>query len=153
MLVLAGAAPSLATARGNLEAALRSGAGLEKFKEMVELQGGDPRIIADPRRFKPARERRIIKAPRTGYVVRADADCIGRAVLLLGGGRTQVTDRIDPAAGISELVKTGEPVSRNQTVACLHAASIARLDAAEKLVRASIEIGKKPVVTPPLYAG
>jgi len=63
-----------------------------------------------------------------------DAETIGRASLLLGAGRTKTTDVIDPAAGISGLVKIGEHVEAGQPLATLHAATQARIEEARQLM-------------------
>jgi thymidine phosphorylase len=69
-----------------IEAAIASGAGLERFRLGVQLQGGDPRAIDDPRRLPRARHRRVLRAARGGVVTRVDAGLLGRAATLLGAG-------------------------------------------------------------------
>ena len=80
----------------------------------------------------------------------ADADKIGRASLVLGAGRTKTTDVIDPAAGLSKLVKIGERVEAGQPLATLHAATRERIDAALPWVRQAFVIGGEPVMVSPL---
>ena len=46
--------------------ALTSGAGLRKFQEVIELQGGDPRVCDDPGRLPRARETVEVSAERDG---------------------------------------------------------------------------------------
>lgn len=150
MLIMAGRARADAAARSALIKALDSGAALEKFRTMVALHGGDPRIVDDPRRFVPARRRLTVKAQRSGYVAQVDAELIGRAVILLGGGRTQTTDEIDHAAGISNIVKVGDPVNRGQPLAVLHAATNSRLEEAGRIFARAITIAKAFVRTQPL---
>src|SRR4029078_8437780 len=48
MLSLAGGAPSLEGARLKAREALGAGAGLDKFQEVIGLQGGGPRVCDDP---------------------------------------------------------------------------------------------------------
>ncbi|MDR7458980.1 MAG: thymidine phosphorylase, partial [Armatimonadota bacterium] len=54
MLVLGGAAPDRQAARARLEARLRDGSALDRFRRMVEAQGGDPRVVDDPTRLPQA---------------------------------------------------------------------------------------------------
>src|SRR5438132_110284 len=47
MLLLAGAAAELPQAEAKVREALASGRGLEKFREVIARQGGDPRVVDD----------------------------------------------------------------------------------------------------------
>ena len=59
MLVLGGVARDRRDGARRIEAAIASGAGLERFRLGVRLQGGDPRAIDDPRRLPRARHTRV----------------------------------------------------------------------------------------------
>jgi thymidine phosphorylase len=54
MLVLAGLAPDAANGRTRAEAALASGAALEKFRAIVAAQGGEASVVDDPARLPAA---------------------------------------------------------------------------------------------------
>src|SRR5262249_15283070 len=56
MLHLGGMTATLDAARARVRDALDSGKGLRKFREIVELQGGDPRVCDDPQLLPRARE-------------------------------------------------------------------------------------------------
>ena len=130
MLVLGGAAPDAASARAAMEEKLASGAALETFARMVEAQGGDPRVADAPEKVLPQAPAVLdVPAPRDGTVARADADGIGRVVLLLGGGRRAVTDAIDFSVGVSGLRKVGETVAAGEPLVRLHARSRAEAEA------------------------
>ena len=130
MLVLGGAAPDAASARAAMEEKLASGAALETFARMVEAQGGDPRVADAPEKVLPQAPAVLdVPAPRAGTVARADADGIGRVVLLLGGGRRAVTDTIDFSVGVSGLRKVGETVAAGEPLVRLHARSRAEAEA------------------------
>lgn len=150
MLVLAGVAPTVEAAVAVLRSKLDSGEALERFKKMVRCHGGNTEMIDDPGRFPGAAVRMDLCAPSAGVVQEADADKIGRASLVLGAGRTKTTDVIDPAAGLSELVKIGERVEAGQPLATLHAATRERIDAALPWVRQAFVVGGDPVSIPPL---
>src|SRR5690606_30476004 len=68
MLVLARIAPDEASARSQVEDALRSGAGLEKLREIVAHQGGDPRVLDDYSLLPSAPDRHDLPAPVRGFV-------------------------------------------------------------------------------------
>ncbi len=150
MLVLAGVAQTVEAAVPVLRAKLESGEALERFKKMVHCHGGNTEMIDDPGRFPGAAVRMDLCATDAGVVQEADADKIGRASLVLGAGRTKTTDVIDPAAGLSKLVKIGERVEAGQPLATLHAATRERIEAALPWVRQAFVIGEQLVTSPAL---
>ena len=150
MLRLAGLATNERDALPVLLDKLASGAALNTFRTMVSLHGGDPRVIDDPKRFPTAPRQTPIIAAHGGFVSEVDAGKIGRACLLLGAGRTKTTDAIDHAAGISDLVKIGEKVSKGQTLAVFHAATETGLAAATEAAAGAFVILPDPVTAPPL---
>ncbi|MCX6998386.1 MAG: pyrimidine-nucleoside phosphorylase, partial [Kiritimatiellaeota bacterium] len=88
--------------------------------------------------------------PASGFVAAADAEYIGRACLLLGAGRAQITDTVDPAVGVADLVKIGEPVEQGQPLAVLHANDERKLAAARTLLESAFRITPAPAPVPPL---
>ena len=88
------------TRQRQAEAAVRSGAALERFRLMVERQGGDSSVADDPGRLPVAEGREIVRAARAGYVTGLDALLVGRACAALGGGRETAEDRRDLARGL-----------------------------------------------------
>ncbi|MDD3179832.1 MAG: thymidine phosphorylase [Opitutaceae bacterium] len=148
MLILGGTARHEAEAREKMSAALSSGAALAKFRAMCAAQGGDPRVADDYALLPTARQRIEVRAPASarGHVAGVDALKIGHAVMALGGGRAAVTDRIDHAAGVSDLLKIGEPVTACTRLCTLHANDPARLARARELVEAAITFA--PVAPP-----
>ena len=123
MVLLAKLAETPEEAKAKLEAALESGAALQKFRDMVIAQGGDARIIDDYSLMPQAPVKLDVCADASGYVETIDADAIGRMVLLLGGGRRQVTDSINYGVGISNLIKLGTEVKPGDRLMTIHAAS------------------------------
>ncbi len=98
MLVLSRVDESLDAARARLQRALDSGAALERFRQNVEAQGGEPRVCDDPDRFLPlARESVKVESPRSGFVRSVNTTEVGHAIAAIGGGRIRVEDSIDPS--------------------------------------------------------
>jgi len=135
MLVLARKARSRPEAERNLRGLLASGKAFAKFREMVRLQGGDVTSIDNPHRLPTARIINPFPAPRAGYVAGVDADAVGRAVLVLGAGRSKTDDVIDHAVGITGLAKIGERVAKGAPLVVVHANDKARLAEANKLLQ------------------
>ena len=71
MLMAAGVAGEEADAEARVRAAIRSGAGVEKFRQIIEHQGGDPRVVDDYSRLPSAPDREIVAAPRERFRERA----------------------------------------------------------------------------------
>lgn len=131
------------------EEVIASGRGLEKFREMVGLQGGDVRVVEDPGRLPRARHQANVLSPRDGYVAAIQCEQIGTASMLLGGGREKKEDSIDPAAGLVLHKKVGERVVRGEPLCTLHYNSETRVGAARQLVEASYRIADQPPASLP----
>jgi pyrimidine-nucleoside phosphorylase len=150
MLTLCGVAPTPAAAREQLEAGLRSGAALAKFREIVVAQGGDARMVDDPSRLPAARLQEPLTSRAGGFVRDVDARAIALASLRLGAGRMRAEDPVDPAVGIARLVKIGEPVAPGGVLAMIHANDAAALAAARAMVERAIVVGAAAGTAPPL---
>ncbi len=152
MLVMGKAASDHAQAMQRARDALMSGAALDRLMLMVRLQGGDARVLEQPKLLPAARICRSLPAKRGGFVVAVDARAVGRAALLLGAGRSRVTDVVDYAAGIAELKQAGEPVAAGEALCVLHAADESRIDAARVQLEDAFEIADQPQQPQPLIA-
>lgn len=134
-----------------LEAALSSGAAMTCFAAMIAALGGPPDMAEDWRTHLPAAP--IIGdvlARQSGYVTAIDGEALGLAVVALGGGRQVESDVIDPAVGLSEILRLGDRVSRGTPLCVVHARTEDDAEAAAHAVLAAITIGPDPVPVPPL---
>lgn len=152
MLILGGVASDMASARQKLQESIFSGAAWRKFREIVVAQGGDGRVIDQPARLPHARLQVALPAPRAGFVTDVDAMGVALAALRLGAGRAKAEDRIDPAVGVSALVKIGEPVSAGAPLAVIHANDEAALAEARAMLGNAIQVGDQPGTVPALIA-
>jgi thymidine phosphorylase len=107
-------------AEAKVREALSSGAALDKFRRMVEQQGGDPRVADDPTRLPLAPHVTPVPATAGGYIADLDALGVGVATARLGGGRERADDRIDLAVGVVVCKKPGELVKAGETVFEVH---------------------------------
>jgi pyrimidine-nucleoside phosphorylase len=153
MLVLGKVAPDLAAATQQVQRAIASGAGLERFRRIVENQGGDPKVVDDYQRMPHVADRHIVAAPRAGFVTGLNAELVGRASVALGAGRDRVEDPVDPAVGIMVTAKPGDAVRAGAPVLELHYRDGARLDAAVRLTSQAITIGDAPPAPGRLIVG
>jgi thymidine phosphorylase len=149
MLVAAGIAATRESARVLCRKAIESGAALEKFRAIIARQGGDPRVVDDYDRLPHAPEQHVIKAASAGFVTLLDAGLIGRAVVVLGGGRDRMEDTIDPGVGIMIRATVGDAVQPGDAIVELRYREPARLDAALPLVTSAIRVdAERPPRTP-----
>ena len=153
MLQLAGLAQDDEAARGLLRAAVDSGAALQKFAEVIEEQGGDPRVVDHPSLLPKAKFQEELPAPRSGYVTVCDALKVGVAAMRLGAGRERKEDKIDPAVGITIVAKPGERVDEGQPLARISYNDEGRLDMARPLLERAFHIGTVPAGQPSLILG
>jgi pyrimidine-nucleoside phosphorylase len=150
MLILGGKARSVEEALPTLRRNLENGTALAIFRQMVQLHGGDVRMIDNPALLPTTTHRTALQAPASGYIAEVDADTIGRACLLLGAGRTRTDDAIDPAAGIDDMVKVGEKVAKGDRLMTLLANDPARLAEAKTLATKAVTISEAPPTPRPL---
>lgn len=150
MLEISGVTPSLENARVRARAALTSGAGLEKFRQLVALQGGDPRVIDDYDRLPTATHRLVYRAERSGFVHELHAERLGRATMLLGAGRNRVEDLIEPSAGGVLFAKRGQAVKVGEPLFELHYRQGTVLAAALEEVKNACRIEDAPPAVPTL---
>jgi pyrimidine-nucleoside phosphorylase len=150
MVHLGGAAPALDAARARVRAALASGEGLERFRRVIELQGGDPRVCDDPSLLPQARDIIVVRSERDGRVARLAARAIGHAGMLLGAGRETVDGVIDPGVGFVFHKKVGDPVAVNEAIVTVHAGPTSRRDAALERLRQAIVVQPESPARGPL---
>jgi pyrimidine-nucleoside phosphorylase len=133
------------------ERSLDEGTALDRFRRMVEAQGGDPRVADDPWSVLPrAPVRMPIQPDRGGVLSAVDAEEIGLASNALGAGRVRKGDPVDPAVGIVLRPKVGERLEAGEQVGEVHARSEAEGTEAVRRVLGALTVGDDPVQPPPL---
>lgn len=143
VLVSAGVAEDLATGCAMLMKALDSGAGLEKFRQMVAAQGGN---LDAPRPLAPTSE---VNSLQKGYIQTIDTEALGRAIITLGGGRAKMGDALDHSVGLEMVVRVGDKVEAGQPLVKLFAPEEKKAAAAELIISA-ITVNDSPTVEQPL---
>jgi pyrimidine-nucleoside phosphorylase len=141
MVRLANLASSDEQAQTLVRQALSSGKGLEKFRAIVERQGGDPGVVDEPARLPAAPLRHLIKATRSGFVQELSAEKIGFGAMLLGAGRAKAEDRIDPSVGVLIQAPVGEEVRAGDVILEIHYRDEAKLGQALPLLTDAVRLG------------
>jgi len=149
-LQLCGLEPSESTAYQRAQHLLDSGAALDKFRQMVKAQGGDPRIVEEPDRLPTAPIVHPLTAPSTGFIQTVHPRQIALATVQLGAGRQKKEDTIDHAVGVEVLKSVGEPVTQGEPILRVHARTEASLQAVLPLLQQAILISPHPVEPPPI---
>lgn len=145
MVALAGVENSLEAARARAVRALESGDALERFRRNVEAQGGDPRVCDDPSRLSDLTLTEVrVESEHAGIVVAIDAAEIGRAVASIGGGRTRVEDRIDPAVGYLARARIGQALSTGEPFGLLYCRRESDTERAVARIKAAYTVGDEP---------
>jgi len=147
---LAGVAGSTLSAKQTVQRHLTDGSALEKLKELVKAQGGDPSYIDHPEKFPAARHIRKLPAPKRGYVHTINASMIARGVHLLGAGRENPGDMIDYSVGVSEIKKVGTQVKQGEPLMMIHYNDEAKLEQALEYFKNAYRLAPKRPTPPPL---
>jgi pyrimidine-nucleoside phosphorylase len=142
---------SLAAGRRLAAEMIASGKAKAKFRQAIELQGGDARVVEEPQRLPQARSRVDVPSPKGGYITTTNCENLGIALAILGGGRENKEDRIDHGVGLEFHARIGERIKKGHPLATIHYNSDAKLADARALITASYEIsGAPPKVRNPL---
>lgn len=134
MLKLAGKGEDILENKQSILEVIKNGKALEKFKQLVQNQGGDISYIENTEKFEKAKyivpvyvqEDSIclndIEAKKTSiYQIKAlNAEIIGKASCILGAGREKKDDKIDMSAGIILNKKIGDKVKAGDILAYIH---------------------------------
>ena len=143
MVHLGGKARSPEAGARVLEALIRDGSAAERFKRLIEAQGGDPRIVEDPGRLPRASFSRMASSPRDGFITKLDARLVGETAVRLGAGRETMDQKLDYAAGLILDKKIGARVKKGECVARLYACDAARLESGASYFRTAFEVSAR----------
>jgi pyrimidine-nucleoside phosphorylase len=140
MLHLGDVSDSVASGRQQSEKLISSGEALDRFQQMVELQGGDGRILDDPKHLPQARNTAEVISDKDGCIASLQCEQVGTACVILGGGRERKEDSVDPAVGIVLHKKVGDRVSAGESIATIHFNEESRAARAKQLIAQSCQI-------------
>jgi len=131
-----------ADARRRAEDALDSGRALERFRALVEAQGGDASLLDAPERLATAPTRREVRAERAGTVLEVAPRPLGEGVIALGGGRTMMHQPIHPGVGFELLVAPGDAVAAGDRLGIVHARDEDEARAGAEVLRGAVHLGE-----------
>lgn len=121
MLVLSGVSNSISDSKFHISDSLKSGRALEKFRENVEQQGGDPKVCDAPETLLDKNLLKVeITAKESGFISEIDTLAVGNSIVEIGGGRAKAEDSIDPAVGFACAKKLGDEVKSGEPLGVLY---------------------------------
>jgi pyrimidine-nucleoside phosphorylase len=156
MLMLGGAAKSIEEGKKQSAELIASGRALEKFKQMIEMQDGDGRVIdeatiAKMTKLPLAKQSAQVAAAKSGFIGSMQCELIGTACVILGGGRERKEDAVDPSVGIVLHKKVGDAVEAGEPLATIYYNAAARAEKAREMIARACEISDiAPAVARPL---
>ncbi|MEL7645486.1 MAG: thymidine phosphorylase [Anaerolineaceae bacterium] len=153
MLILGNIAKDIPEGVALVEKAISDGSGFAKLRELVLAQGGDVSYIDDLAKLPSAAFVEPVYAGEEGWAEVVDAKEVGETSVMLGAGREQKGDQIDPAVGIMVRVKVGDSVSKGQVLFEIHANDPRKLQLAKERLKKAVKIVDKPVEKPPYFYG
>lgn len=151
LLTLGGAAASTRAARRLAQELLQSGGALDKFRQLVQAQGGDVAYVDQPERLPSARIRDVALSPRQGYLARINALDVGLAAVTLGAGRSKKGEPVDHAVGIVVHHKVGDRVGKGEPLFTVHANDRGQAQAAMEQVLKAHTFSRAGVEPLPLF--
>jgi pyrimidine-nucleoside phosphorylase len=150
MLVLGGIAETSEEALQMLNTNISNGKGLQKLRELITLQGGNPDVIDDYKLFPQPKYSLEVKATKSGFVSHINTLDIGKASAGLGAGRMIKTDKIDYSAGIIMKKRIGDKVEKDETIAIVFSNDEKRCPCAEKIIASAVDISENQPEKPKL---
>jgi len=151
LLVIGGKAQSLLVARKTIEKSWKNGFALEKFRELVEAQGGNVSFVDDPEKLPKSKLVKDVKAIQDGYLKEVNAREVGETSVELGAGREKKGDLVDPAVGIIVHEKVGDKIKTDDVLFTIHANDQEKLGRAKVRLMNAIQISQKACKPLPLF--
>jgi len=151
VLVLGQRAKDLDEGRAMAQKSITDGSALEKFRVLVQAQGGDVSYVDDMSKYERAKYVEVANAPRSGFISQVHARIVGEASVALGAGRSKKSDPIDHAVGFLIYKKVGDKVEAGEPLFEIHANDEAKLTEARVSVLSAYGFSDKFVSPLPLF--
>lgn len=128
-----------------LKSLLENGRAFDKFKELVEAQGGNVAQIEDISLLPQAENIIPVVATNSGYIASIKTDAIGIASSILGAGRVTKESVIDFAVGIVIDKKVGDFVKAGDVLCHIYANDMTNVEEAKNIIFDSYRIVEEKV--------
>ncbi|MEY4425160.1 MAG: hypothetical protein RJB56_787 [Actinomycetota bacterium] len=122
----------------DVAAALKDGRAMDKWRQMISAQGGDPDAA-----LPIAKESHVVTAPADGYLSELDALALGTASWRLGAGRARKEDAVQFGAGITLHAQLGDKVTAGQPLLTLFTDEAERFDRALEAIEGHVQVSNE----------
>lgn len=153
MLLFAKKADGLEEAKQMLKKTISNKTALQKFKQLIEFQGGKPEVIENINLLPKASFVETVKSKQSGYIHYINTEKIGICAMKLGAGREKKEDNIDPSVGIELIKKIGDPVKKGETIARIYGRQPENIRQIKNELLTSFIIKNEFIDKPPLVYG
>lgn len=143
MIALATDSKDLNANANMIKEVMKTGKAYEKFKEMVEAQGGDIEYIENPELFEKSKYIMPVLATEAGTIESIDADMVGSIARYLGAGRMKDSGQINRTAGITINKKIGDNVTFGETLAYIHTDEDSKINGTTQNLKEAFKITNK----------
>ena len=150
MLQLAGIEKNFNSAKRKVEKQIVSGKALEKFKQLIEAQNGNPKIIDNPKLLPQTKFCEPVLSQQQGYVSFIDTKLVGTACCILGAGRQKIGDKIDHSVGIRIIKKLNDYVEKNEPLCYVYFNEQQKFEQIKSMIINAYKISSKKQVQPKL---
>jgi len=144
-LVQLGLQNSVEEATEFLKEIVNSGKALEKFRELIDAQNGDSKVLENYDIFELPQFKIECESKKDGFVHNIDAFKIAYACKLLGAGRDKKTDPINYSVGIYLNKKSGEQVKKGDVLYTIYSNDQEKTKMAQKYCDEAFSINENRV--------
>ncbi len=142
MLKVAGIEKDTEAGKEKLKQLIANGSALEKFKEMIQQQGGNPNVVERTGLLPLSGLSEDVVSQHKGYIQSMDGEAVGKASMILGAGRETMDSTIDPSVGILLKKKVGDYVKKNDVLCTLCTSDEGVIKKAEDVFLNALTIGE-----------
>ena len=115
--------------------ALKNGAAMDVWRQMISAQGGDPDA-----KLPVAREQHVVTAESSGEIIEMNAMAVGISAWRLGAGRSRQGEAVQAGAGIEIHAKPGEQIKAGDPLFTLHTDESPRFERALDALKGAVRI-------------
>ncbi len=115
--------------------ALKNGAAMDVWRQMISAQGGDPDA-----KLPVAREQHVVTAESSGEIIEMNAMAVGISAWRLGAGRSRQGEAVQAGAGIEIHAKPGEQIKAGDPLFTLHTDESPRFERALEVLQGAVRI-------------
>lgn len=120
ILLITDVAKTKEEAYQKIDEVIKSQQALNKLRQMITYQHGNPQVIDDYSLFPQAQNIIKVRSLKDGYVSEINALKVGEAAMILGAGRQTINDTIDLGVGIQVIAKVGKKVRQGDVLAVIY---------------------------------